>query len=80
MRAKPIMLDNDAGEPEATPGTLATTWLYLMRAAEEPGTSDAESKALIARADAVLDRLAATPANTEAGLVAEILFRPVARR
>jgi hypothetical protein len=45
--------------------------------AREPGISDADSRALIERADALLGRLAATPANTEAARVAEPLFRPL---
>ena len=45
-----------------------------MLAAEEPGMSEEDSEALVEQADAVLDRLAKTPANTEATLAADILF------
>jgi len=58
---------------------LANEWRQLMRAAREPGICDADSRALIERADAVLDRLASTPTNTDAVRVAEILFRSVGR-
>ena len=65
-------------EPEKTPAALAATWRKLMRAAEELGISDIDRRALVDRADAVLDSLATTPANTDAALVAAILFRRAA--
>jgi hypothetical protein len=60
---------------EATPAALAAAWCQLIRASKEPGISDAESQALVERADAILDRLAETPTNAEAALAAGILFR-----
>ena len=61
--------------PDLTPRTLAAEWRQLMRAAEEPGISNEESEALLARADALLGRLAGMTANTDAAIAAEILFR-----
>jgi hypothetical protein len=63
--------------PTTTLTALANEWRQLMRAAEEPGVSDATRRALIERADAVLDRLVETPTNAGAVLVAELLFRPL---
>jgi hypothetical protein len=63
--------------PEVTPAALADEWRQLMRSAEEPDVSDAESRALIDRADQVLSRLVETPTNIEAAKVSELLFRPV---
>ena len=45
-----------------------------MLAAKELGISKEDAEALVERADAVLDRLAKTPDNTEATLVADVLF------
>jgi len=50
-----------------------------MRAAEEPGIPHQDSKALIERADVLLDRLAETPTNAEAAMVANILFGKLRR-
>jgi len=48
-----------------------------MRAAREPGISDTDSRVLIEQADALLERLVETATNTDAALVAEVLFRPL---
>ena len=64
----------EAAISHATPAALATAWCQLMGAADEAGISDAQSEALIERADAVLDRLAETPANTEAALAVRANF------
>lgn len=66
MTGKPIA-------PKATSTALAVEWWQLMRAAEEPGISDTDSKALIRRADAMLDRLAEIPAASAAALAAKVL-------
>jgi hypothetical protein len=63
--------------PSITLAGLANEWRQLMRAAREPGVSETDSRALMEQADAVLDRLAVTPTNTEAIAVAELLFRPL---
>ena len=65
-------------EPSSTVTALANEWQQLLRAAREPGICGADSQALIERADAALDRLAATPTNTDAVRVAELL-RPTVR-
>ena len=61
----------------ATAGALANEWRQLMGAAQAPSTSDTDRRMLIEQADEVLDRLASTPTNTNAALVAELLFRPL---
>ena len=61
----------DAALNDATPAILALAWRQLMLAAEEPDISNEDSQVLVEQADAVLDRLAKTPDNTEATLVAE---------
>lgn len=60
-----------------TLAALANEWRLLMRAAREPSISDADSRALIEQADALLERLVETPTNTDAARVAELLFRPL---
>jgi hypothetical protein len=59
--------------PETSPATLAAAWWELIRAAEEPKISATDSEALIGQADALLDRLAETPATTAAALAAKVL-------
>jgi hypothetical protein len=61
--------------PDLTPSALAAEWRQLMRAAENPAISREESETLLARADALLGRLAEGAANTDAAIAAEILFR-----
>jgi hypothetical protein len=63
------------GRPDLPPNALAAEWLQLMHAAEEPGISSEENETLLARADAILGRLAGTTINTDAAIAAEILFR-----
>jgi hypothetical protein len=50
MAAKPLA-------PSITLAAVADEWRQLMRAAQEPGIAEAESRALIEQADAVLGRL-----------------------
>ena len=73
MTGKPIPLNKDTSPPEATPAAFAVDWWQFVRAAEGAGIPDEDSKALIERADAVLDRLAEIPASTAADLAAKIL-------
>jgi hypothetical protein len=44
---------------------LVNEWRQLMRAAQEPGISDTDRRALSYRADEVLNRLAETPTSAE---------------
>ena len=69
MMTKPV-------EPSVTLAALANEWRQLMRAAQQPGISEADSRALIEQADEVLDRLVETPTNAGVARVAQILFRP----
>lgn len=59
--------------PETSTAAFAAAWWELIRAAEEPNISAKLCEALIGQADAMLDRLAETPATTAGALAAKVL-------